>query len=409
MKRFALGSVLLTVGLQVSCIESETSVVRPDTGSVDSGPEIDASAQTSADDVRRVLANVGMNVVVPTLRQASARAAALEAATAAYETSLSETDRNAAQAAWREAMDAAQHAEMFQLGPAAPAGMAPGARGLRDEIYAWPLTNRCRVDQETVEPSHQATDTLRAEAINVRGLAAIEYLLFETTLNNGCPSTISINVMGTWVALGDAGVRSNRARYAHNAAVLVRERADELLAAWESEFLQQLSTSGTTSPLFATAQEGLNALSDAMFYIEDPSRDMKLGVPAGIIDCTETSCPDRIESLYADVSRENVIANIRAFRSAYLGGEPGSDGMGFDDLLRTVGASDLDSRMQRAIQGALTAVDAIEGPLGEAVRERNAQVVAAYDALTVLTRLLKTEFVTVLDLELPMRVDGDND
>ncbi len=407
MKRYlALGSALLIT----SCIDSSTTVIRPDTGPVDTGPSMDASAQTSADDVRRVLSNVGGNVILPTLREFATRARALEAATAAYETSLSEADRETARTAWRSAMDMAQRAEVYQLGPAAAVDATVlGSGGIRDEIYSWPLVNRCRVDQETVDPSHASTDTLRAEAINTRGLSAIEYLLFENSLMNGCPATISINSLGTWAALGDMGVRTNRARYAHNAAVLVRERADELVAAWETDFLAQFSTAGSGSRLYPTAQDGLNALSDALFYIEDPGRDLKLGVPAGVMMCTETSCPDMIESLYADVSRENILANLRAFRSAYLGGEPGTDGQGFDDLLRTIGANELDSQMQRAIQGSINAVDAIEGPLGDAVRNRNAQVVAAYDALTVLVRLLKTEFVTVLDLELPMRVEGDND
>jgi len=406
MKRYlVLGTALLVT----SCIESSTNVVWPDTGSADTGPSIDASAQTSADDVRRVLANVGGNVILPTLREFATRARTLEAATAAYETSLSDADRDAARTAWRNAMEMAQRAELYQLGPAAPVGTTLGGTGLRDEIYSWPLVNRCRVDQETVDPSHASTETLRVEAINTRGLSTIEYLLFESSLNNGCPPTISINSMGTWAALGEMGVRTNRARYAHNAATLVRERADELVTAWETEFLAQLSTAGSGSRVYATAQDGLNALSDAMFYLEDATRDAKLGTPAGVMNCMVTSCPDMIESPWADVSRENIVANIRALRGVYLGGEPGTDGQGFDDLLRTIGANDLDSRMQRAIQGSLNAVDAIEGPLGDAVRNRNAQVVAAYDALTVLVRLMKTEFVTVLDLELPMHVEGDND
>ena len=43
------------------------------------------------------------------------------------------------------------------------AGLVAGAAGLRDEIYAWPLVNRCRIDQETTESAHESTGTLRAE------------------------------------------------------------------------------------------------------------------------------------------------------------------------------------------------------------------------------------------------------
>jgi hypothetical protein len=181
-----------------------------------------------------VLANVGENVVLRALRDLVEASRTLETATATYATSLSDADRDAARTAFRNTMEAAQRAEVYQLGPAGPMGLVTAGQGLRDEMYAWPLVNRCRADQETVDPAHASIDTLRLEAINVRGLATIEYLLYETTLNNGCPPSININAMGTWAALGDAGVRRNRAEYAHNAAILVRERAEELVRAWES-------------------------------------------------------------------------------------------------------------------------------------------------------------------------------
>ena len=38
-----------------------------------------------------------------------------------------------------------------------------------------------------------------------------------------------------------------------------------------------------------------------------------------------------------------------------------------------------------------------------------AGVKALYDSLRVIVVLLKTEFISVLDLELPKRVEGDND
>jgi hypothetical protein len=65
--------------------------------------------------------------------------------------------------------------------------------------------------------------------------------------------------------------------------------------------------------------------------------------------------------------------------------------------------------MQQGIEGTLTALEAIEGPLAAAVVDRNEQVMAAWRALDALMRTLKTELATVLDLELPMRVEGDND
>jgi predicted lipoprotein len=396
-----------------SCIESTSS------SNVDSGaPGVDAGESGSADSIRAVLANVGGNVALATYRRLASDVAALEAATAALAADPSDANRDAARAAYVRAMDRAQRAEVFQLGPAAPLGTTPGALALRDEIYAWPLVNACRIDQETVTTSFETTEGLAAEALNVRGLGALEYLLFEETGGNACPPTASINTMGSWAALGAEGVRARRATYAHTATRLARAEVDALVAAWEGGFLEQLRTAGAGSGTYASAQEGLNALSDALFYVYEPLLDMKLGTPAGMYTCVTATCPEAVESPWRDraagASGEGgslpaLVANLEAFRAGYLGHDGTTDGPGLDDLLREVGATDLDGRMQAAIDAAIEAVEAIEGPLSVAVVERPAQVAAAIEAVDALTLLLKTEVITVLDLELPMRAEGDND
>ena len=72
------------------------------------------------------------------------------------------------------------------------------------------------------------------------------------------------------------------------------------------------------------------------------------------------------------------------FRRLFQGCGEGYAGVGFDDWLRDAGAGDLAERMIASLNG----VDA-------AVKE--------------VTDELKTEFVTVLNLELPSAAEGDND
>ncbi|GAB4208542.1 MAG: hypothetical protein OHK0013_27100 [Sandaracinaceae bacterium] len=396
-----------------SCIENVSTTNR------DSGPPVqDTGAASTADDVRAVLANVGENIVLPAYRAMASDLAALEVATARLAADPSEANLTAARAAYEQAMRSVQRAEVFQLGPAAPLGSTPGALAMRDEIYAWPLVNPCRIDQETADVTHESTTALAAEPLNVRGLAAMEYLLYVEGTGNACPPTATLNTSGAWAALGDAGVRARRARYASTVAQLARAEADELVAVWEDGFLTQLRTAGAGSTTYATAQEGLNALSDALFYVYEPLLDMKLGTPAGSYTCLTTSCPEQVESRWRDRaagtsgdggSLPAMLANLEAFRDGYLGRHGTTDGPGFDDLLRGVGAADLDTRMQAAVAAAIDAIDAVEGPLSVAVVERPAQVAAALMAVDVLGELLKTEFITVLDLELPMRAEGDND
>lgn len=378
----------------------------------------DANEIATSEEMRRVLSQVAERVMLASLRRLATDLAALEASTATLATDPSEANRAAARESLVRAMDEAQRADVFQVGPAAPLGTTPEGAGVRDEYQPWPLVSSCRVDQETVESAHETEDALAAEGLNVRGLASIEYLLFAPAADNSCSPTTSINTDGSWAALGETGIAMRRARYAHTATTLARRQVDGLVATWEGGYLERLRTAGAGSPTYPTAHDGLNAVSDALFYVYEPLLDLKLGTPAGMYECYVDSCPERVESPWRDVaatpgteggSLRAIRVNLEAFRDAYLGHDGAEDGPGFDDLLRFLGASDLDTRMQAAITAALTAVAAIEGPLSVAVVERPEQVVAAVEAVDALTTLLKTEFITVLDLELPMRAEGDND
>ncbi len=379
----------------------------------------DSAAPAPVDDpARRMLvAGLAERVMLPNYREFAARAAALEAASAQWAGSGSEAERAAAQAAWRAANEVWQRAELHSLGPAGMNLSVAGGLDLRDEIYAWPLVNRCRVDQETVARVWETPGALAAEAVNARGLGALEYLLFRADAGNACAPLSTLNTDGSWAALGDAEVASRRAAYAREAARLVREAADALVAAWEPSqggFVTQLSSAGTTSALFSSSQAGLNAVSDAMLYLEEAVKDMKLAAPGGLsTDCVAMTCPELLEAPVAHASKESVRANLRGFEALFLGAPAGTEAYGFDDLLVEVGAGALAATMRAALAAALAAVDAVPGTFDEALAPGNAAgqaaFVAAYDAVKALTDAQKTQFLTVLDLELPNRLDADND
>ncbi len=379
---------------------------------------LDANEAATSALIREVLAHEGEHLALASYRDLSAELAALEAATATLAAEPTDANRLRAQAAFERVMDANERAEIFQLGPAAPVGATPEAAGLRDEYQPWPLVNACRIDMETVEGSYASEALLSAEALNVRGLASLEYLLFTQSAATVCSPTTSIVTDGSWAALGEAEVWSRRARYAHTATVLARRTVDEVVVRWEGGFLERLRTAGAGSATFSSAREGLNALSDALFYVYEPLLDLKLGRPAGRYTCVTASCPDDVESPWRDAAASDgevggslraLRVNLEAFEDAYLGRVGGVEGRGFDDLVRHFGAEDLDRRLEEAIDRAQAALDAIEGPLRSAVVARNAEVVLAVDAIDALTTLMKDELVPLLQLALPMRADGDND
>lgn len=377
-------------------------------------PRSDAPLPTSTPEATRaVLAAIGENVILASARDFELAADRLVTATAAARASGSPASIEAAREAWRDAMNVWERAEVVQVGPAGLPLYALGGRGLRDEIHAWPLVSYCRMDQSVVEGSYASADTLSAEPASARGLSAIEYTLFESTGNNRCPATATINTGGAWSGLGAAEVQQRRLVYAHNASILVAERARQLRNAWEpsgENFLGTFSTAGAGSTLYRTAQAGLNGLSDAMFYLYKDVVDYKIGIPAGIyVDCPTDTCPDNVEAPFADASLDFIRINILAFRDAYLGGPPPLDAPGFDDLLRAVGAGELDARIQAQVEVALAALEPVLSPLELAVDLDREDVATLHRECRALADLFRIEVLTILDLELPNRVEGDND
>ncbi|WP_129351319.1 imelysin family protein [Sorangium cellulosum] len=340
-----------------------------------------------------------------------ARARALHESASALARAPGEPSAAAARDAWRAAIAVWQEAEVFRFGPAA-SSLQPGGQDLRDQIYSWPLVSRCKIEEQIVSRAY-AQPGFSSSLINARGLAALEYLVFYGGSDNACSQFSTINASRTWAALGAGELAQRKADYAAAAAADVLTRAGALARAWAPEagsFREQLTRAGRGSAVFATEQDALNAVSDAMFYVEKELKDWKLARPLGFTeDCVTPTCPEALESRFALASTSHLRANLRGFRRLFQGCGEGGEGLGFDDWLREVGSADLADRMLEALSGAEAAVEGLDPPLEQALVSDRAKVEAVYYAVKALTDLIKTELVTALNLELPQSSEGDND
>jgi predicted lipoprotein len=340
-------------------------------------------------------------------------AGALSDATTSAAADPSDENYAAARLAWLAAMASWQRAEPLSFGPAAPT-TALGGQDLRDQIYIFPLANHCLVDQSLVGEKYQDA-AFPSSLSSARGLTALEYLLFHGDGSNSCNSLSSINADGSWAALSASELRARRANYADAAARDVLARANKLLGAWATDgedFYGTFTTAGNGSALFSGSQDAFNAVSDALFYVEQELKDWKLGWPLGLVaDCVNApgTCPNDVESRYARVSTDHLRQNLIGFRREFQGCGSNYWGLGFDDWLIAVGAEDLAQRMLSALEGAQASVEALSPSLEEAIVTNPANVALVHADVKKLTDLLKTEFVSVLNLELPVGSEGDND
>jgi len=327
----------------------------------------------------------------------------LASAVEAYAQERSSAQLTAAREAFRRAMRVWSQAELFQFGPAASSAQSAGkdiyqGKGLRDRIYAWPATARCRVEEEIVE---QTTDVSRV-LISGRGLFALEYALFYEGSDTACAS--GTRVAADWASLSPEQVTERKLAYAVAVTKDLRAQIDALIAAWQPDggnFRPQfVSASG-----YPNAQEALNVLGWALIYVEREVKDWKLGLPAGYTMTAPVTGP---ETPFARMGTEAIRANLRGFRALYQGCGSDGEGLGFDDWLEAVGHGELAREITGAYVEAQSTMDAFP-----ALHEASpTQLDTAYQALRKLTSLLKGDLFgtgSPLNLKLPASVEGDTD
>ncbi|WP_394848611.1 imelysin family protein [Pendulispora brunnea] len=411
---WAVAACAASVGLAVLGANAGCRKAPPDenvyTGSGGSKPPPAGTTPDSGDFDKRALLQAAGECAIGRYRDFEGSARALRDAAAEWRDDPSDARRAAVQQVWRAAMATWEQAEVFRVGPAARSG-DPGGKNLRDQIYSWPLFHRCTIEEQLVDETY-ARPEFATSLISTRGLGGFEFLAFYGGTDNACPSGSPINALGSWNRLGPEEIGRRKARYAAAIADNIGGHVAALLAAWDpagGNFLHELTAAGAGSATFATPQDAFNALSDALFYVEQEVKDDKLGKPLGLNDCTQGRCPEAVESRYARISKENITANLIGFRRLFQGCGDNGAGLGFDDWLRAVGASDLADRMIAMLASTQAAADALDGSLEQALESSPAKVEALHRAVKTLTDLLKTEFVTVLNLELPKGSEGDND
>jgi predicted lipoprotein len=362
---------------------------------------------------RALLAHAANDVIGKTYKEFAGQMEALEGACARLAEDASEAQRAGAQKAFRTAILTWERAEMYQVGPAARiSSQTPGGKGLRQDIYAWPSRSDCGIAAALLDQSYMDEAAFeKAQYADARALNTLEVLLFDAGDDAHCDRPKVVDP-AAFAALATAGeLPARRAAYALTVARIVRKKADALLLAW-ADFALELGQAGAGSKLFPTTQDGLNALTDALFYLDTESKDMKLAAPAAISAECGDGCPQLAELYYAELSREALLANLRAFQQIFFAtaeAPVGDELASIADLLRSVSAGKVADDLAALTDKAIAAVEAISPSLEVAAKERSAALETAYQSVQDLCTRLKTDFLAALSLSLPMNAAADND
>ncbi len=328
-----------------------------------------------------------------------------------------ETSKAQAQADWKRAMLAFHSLEGAPFGPFVNRG-----RFIADYLYAFPYLNTCGIDQNVVASAKEPL-AVGSLLYNVRGLGAIEYLLFESSLKSKCNVRANPHIK-IWNEL-PASVKSlQRCEWALALVNDAQEKAELLKTDWSvkgGNYTLQL----VEGKIYSNEKEALNALTDALSHIEF-LKDTKLGRPLGRHrDCSEEKCPEDVEHRFSGISLEAADSQLRSFRILFYGSSDRNvKAFGFDDLLGKVGRQDVVDRMTVAMDKALVSLRAIQqsGTLEKQIEEFDAtqckasnsdnrlvEICAVHADVREVAFIFKTEVLVALSLRAPPAQQGDND
>ncbi|HEY7773468.1 MAG TPA: imelysin family protein [Marinagarivorans sp.] len=427
MKHFV--GYFLVVSCLWGCGDSET---------VDKFTQATSSESTSSDgalpparaplfkkdyDYRYFLVDLADRVLVPSIasfeQQAQQFNAALASVCASAESATLEADMTSAQPKWADLMARWQQVELQWVGP-----LVANQNALRNRIYSFETPARaeaCAIDIAVVAAEEPSFD-IATRANTARGLGALEYLLFNENLDTACSS--AVQQTQNWNALPELEKRQMRCHYAQLAASDIAAQAAELSEAWAIE-------GGNYRSRFINpnnASHHLKQLSDALFYIEKETKDAKLGRPLGFYDCVQRACPKAVESRYAAMNAQHIADNLRAFKTVFNG----ANAQGFDDVIAHEGYAEIAQEINTNVDAALmlaaqldgqnlqTQSEAILDDASEGLRmacqaaSANPSVDGGdfcdlHGLLKKITDQMRTDFVTIVNVDLPKRAQSDND
>ena len=326
-------------------------------------------------------------------------------------------DKLLAQESWRLAMDNWQKIEMMQLQP-----LLNADGGLRNNIYSWPIRNTCGVDLDVTyfknnEVNGQPYDISRRTASR-KSMVALEYLLFNEALDHTCTGSV---IPQSWNNQTEQYRKIARCEFATEVAKDVANNAQVLLNKWlgddgVSGYAQTLKLAGTNDNEFATDHDAVNAISDAIFYLDKFTKDGKLAEPLGLFanECGAQACPEAVESKYSQHSIKNIINNLQALKEFMQGQVAGDTSLiegaiGFRDYLIDVGDQETADSIDANIITAITNAQAYETSLADTLISDEEKVLQTHTDVKNITDQLKTDFINSLALELPKTAAGDND
>lgn len=332
------------------------------------------SAPPRAEFIRRdMLENIALNIIVPAHQTFAERAATLEMALIEFRGNPTPQTLDAAQTAWYDAALAWTACELYDFRPVTIARINTATSPINEEFIENLIAQRDNIDESFIEGSGS----------NIKGLYAIEYLLFDL---EGDDSAILTSFEG------DLGPK--RFQYLVALGENMRRKADELYNTWSPEGHNYAGAFINADSDAGDLQGSINMLANQMIRVIEHTANMRLGWPLGTASGGEIE-PETVQARRSGYSLQLLIGTLEGLQRAFDGMTVTGDGLGYDDYLNYLDDYHKRGLLSQAIDqqfvSTLTSFREIGEPLDQAVVNNIASVTTAYNESKALLVLIKVD------------------
>lgn len=266
--------------------------------------------------------------------------------------------------AWRDARSSWEKSEAFLFGPVSTENIDP-------RIDTWP------VNFIDLEGQLSGGETFTGTYIDglqdaLKGFHPVEYLLFGLD-GDKTANEITDREMEYLIAMSE------------NLHSLITTLPSAWNTSTNGSFGHQVITAGSGSSIYPSRVEAFDEIVNAMAGICDEVANGKIGEPFLMQD------PSLEESPFSGNSLIDFTNNIKGVEAVYLSRFT-TDGIGLEDLVRKHNLS-LDGEIKLKISNAITALNNITVPFGDALTSQPVQVQNAIDAINALGEVLENDLL----------------
>ncbi|MEM9000620.1 MAG: imelysin family protein [Bacteroidota bacterium] len=329
-------------------------------------------------DVNLFLQEITLKVILPTLDEFKKETELLSKEAKAYTSSGSLLQLKAVRAQWVKTAHVYERTYNFYFGPAK-------SRFLHRAIYNWPTVPKTIENMLSSKAINE--ETMTKASPQIKGLAALEYLLFKEDLD---------------VVHSEMTEHEPRRAYLLHCTKFLETQAKRLVRIWNPEgenYAETFVTSRATG-----INDPFNLLFNGLYNAANTSKVTKIGKPGGFEKSPRTN-PHKVQAPYSNESLSLTLASLDVIDEVFFGnGHPN-----ISQYITSLAEDELiNERIKKAVKEIKEAIAAIPVPLEEAVETHPAAVENLHVKLTALNIWMGVDARSILSVILTS-TDNDGD